>query len=176
MILHHCSFILDSEAEFVTSHSLSICSSIRGFANLRWWIPSYIIVTLNYNKNASSNVCDFADYWKQCCRPHPYALPIIVSFYLSFLFSLSLCLALTLLISPSLSLSIYWYVYLSLSLSLYHSLCFSFSVQISMGQGQADVALAALRESSRNGDWLCLKNLHLVTAWLPQLEKVGNGN
>ncbi|XP_056138994.1 cytoplasmic dynein 2 heavy chain 1 [Lampris incognitus] len=43
--------------------------------------------------------------------------------------------------------------------------------EISMGQGQADVALAALRESSINGDWLCLKNLHLVTAWLPLLEK-----
>lgn len=43
-----------------------------------------------------------------------------------------------------------------------------------MGQGQADVALGTLRECSRNGDWLCLKNLHLVTAWLPHLEKVGN--
>uniref|UniRef100_A0A8C9YHS7 Cytoplasmic dynein 2 heavy chain 1 n=1 Tax=Sander lucioperca TaxID=283035 RepID=A0A8C9YHS7_SANLU len=42
---------------------------------------------------------------------------------------------------------------------------------ISMGQGQADVALATLRECSRNGDWLCLKNLHLVTIWLPLLEK-----
>uniref|UniRef100_A0A3P8WNV8 Cytoplasmic dynein 2 heavy chain 1 n=1 Tax=Cynoglossus semilaevis TaxID=244447 RepID=A0A3P8WNV8_CYNSE len=42
---------------------------------------------------------------------------------------------------------------------------------ISMGQGQADVALATLRECSRNGEWLCLKNLHLVTAWLPILEK-----
>uniref|UniRef100_A0A671UTR1 Cytoplasmic dynein 2 heavy chain 1 n=1 Tax=Sparus aurata TaxID=8175 RepID=A0A671UTR1_SPAAU len=42
---------------------------------------------------------------------------------------------------------------------------------ISMGQGQADVALATLRECSRNGDWLCLKNLHLVTSWLPLLEK-----
>lgn len=42
-----------------------------------------------------------------------------------------------------------------------------------MGQGQADVALATLRECSRNGDWVCLKNLHLVTAWLPLLEKVG---
>lgn len=41
-----------------------------------------------------------------------------------------------------------------------------------MGQGQADVALAALRDCSRNGEWLCLKNLHLVTAWLPLLEKV----
>uniref|UniRef100_A0A8C8DIA2 Dynein cytoplasmic 2 heavy chain 1 n=1 Tax=Oryzias sinensis TaxID=183150 RepID=A0A8C8DIA2_9TELE len=43
--------------------------------------------------------------------------------------------------------------------------------EISMGQGQADVALGTLRECSRNGDWLCLKNLHLVTAWLPHLEK-----
>uniref|UniRef100_A0A8C9YPH8 Cytoplasmic dynein 2 heavy chain 1 n=1 Tax=Sander lucioperca TaxID=283035 RepID=A0A8C9YPH8_SANLU len=43
--------------------------------------------------------------------------------------------------------------------------------EISMGQGQADVALATLRECSRNGDWLCLKNLHLVTIWLPLLEK-----
>ncbi|XP_036005544.1 cytoplasmic dynein 2 heavy chain 1 isoform X1 [Fundulus heteroclitus] len=47
--------------------------------------------------------------------------------------------------------------------------------EISMGQGQADVALATLRECSRNGDWLCLKNLHLVTAWLPLLEKEING-
>ncbi|XP_068612804.1 cytoplasmic dynein 2 heavy chain 1 isoform X2 [Brachionichthys hirsutus] len=43
--------------------------------------------------------------------------------------------------------------------------------EISMGQGQADVALTTLRECSRNGDWLCLKNLHLVTTWLPLLEK-----
>ena len=32
-----------------------------------------------------------------------------------------------------------------------------------MGQGQADVALQMLRECAINGDWLCLKNLHLVT-------------
>lgn len=43
--------------------------------------------------------------------------------------------------------------------------------QIAMGQGQADVAMQLLRESSRNGQWLCLKNLHLVTSWLPLLEK-----
>ena len=41
-----------------------------------------------------------------------------------------------------------------------------------MGQGQADIALQKLSECSRNGEWLCLKNLHLVTAWLPVLEKV----
>ncbi|XP_071126281.1 cytoplasmic dynein 2 heavy chain 1-like isoform X2 [Mytilus edulis] len=43
--------------------------------------------------------------------------------------------------------------------------------QVAMGQGQADIAMQLLRECSQNGEWLCLKNLHLVTAWLPQLEK-----
>uniref|UniRef100_A0AAR2JK60 Cytoplasmic dynein 2 heavy chain 1 n=1 Tax=Pygocentrus nattereri TaxID=42514 RepID=A0AAR2JK60_PYGNA len=43
--------------------------------------------------------------------------------------------------------------------------------EVAMGQGQADVALQVLRECVRNGEWLCLKNLHLVTAWLPLLEK-----
>ena len=41
-----------------------------------------------------------------------------------------------------------------------------------MGQGQSDIAMHQLRECSQNGEWLCLKNLHLVTAWLPVLEKV----
>uniref|UniRef100_A0A8C4RQF1 Cytoplasmic dynein 2 heavy chain 1 n=1 Tax=Erpetoichthys calabaricus TaxID=27687 RepID=A0A8C4RQF1_ERPCA len=40
-----------------------------------------------------------------------------------------------------------------------------------MGQGQADIAIQTLKECARNGEWLCLKNLHLVTAWLPVLEK-----
>ncbi|XP_072546992.1 cytoplasmic dynein 2 heavy chain 1 isoform X2 [Salminus brasiliensis] len=43
--------------------------------------------------------------------------------------------------------------------------------EVAMGQGQADVALQVLRECVRSGEWLCLKNLHLVTAWLPLLEK-----
>ena len=41
-----------------------------------------------------------------------------------------------------------------------------------MGQGQAEVAMQLLQECATNGEWLCLKNLHLVTAWLPSLEKV----
>ena len=41
-----------------------------------------------------------------------------------------------------------------------------------MGQGQAEVAMQLLHECSSSGEWLCLKNLHLVTAWLPTLEKV----
>ncbi|KAF4008811.1 hypothetical protein G4228_000485 [Cervus hanglu yarkandensis] len=43
--------------------------------------------------------------------------------------------------------------------------------QIAMGQGQADLAVQMLKECARSGDWLCLKNLHLVVSWLPVLEK-----
>ncbi|XP_058887125.1 cytoplasmic dynein 2 heavy chain 1-like [Acipenser ruthenus] len=43
--------------------------------------------------------------------------------------------------------------------------------EVAMGQGQADIAIQTLKECARNGEWLCLKNLHLVTAWLPVLEK-----
>ncbi|KAG7470921.1 hypothetical protein MATL_G00119020 [Megalops atlanticus] len=43
--------------------------------------------------------------------------------------------------------------------------------EVAMGQGQADIAIHTLKECARNGEWLCLKNLHLVTAWLPLLEK-----
>ncbi|XP_064157010.1 dynein cytoplasmic 2 heavy chain 1 isoform X2 [Anguilla rostrata] len=43
--------------------------------------------------------------------------------------------------------------------------------EVAMGQGQADIAIQTLRECARSGEWLCLKNLHLVTAWLPLLEK-----
>lgn len=40
-----------------------------------------------------------------------------------------------------------------------------------MGQGQAEVAMNLLRQCAKNGDWLCLKNIHLVVSWLPTLEK-----
>eukprot|EP00879_Flechtneria_rotunda_P033494 GHRR01037104.1.p1 GENE.GHRR01037104.1~~GHRR01037104.1.p1 ORF type:complete len:375 (+),score=155.42 GHRR01037104.1:59-1183(+) len=43
--------------------------------------------------------------------------------------------------------------------------------EVAMGQGQADVALQLLKECARTGDWLLLKNLHLVVSWLPLLEK-----
>ena len=43
--------------------------------------------------------------------------------------------------------------------------------EIAMGQGQMEIALELLKKCSINGEWLCLKNLHLVVAWLPILEK-----
>ena len=40
-----------------------------------------------------------------------------------------------------------------------------------MGQGQAEVALSKLHKAAEHGYWLCLKNLHLMTFWIPILEK-----
>lgn len=42
---------------------------------------------------------------------------------------------------------------------------------LAMGGGTHDLAMSLLRETSLEGAWLCLQNLHLVVAWLPLLEK-----
>ncbi|KAK4472017.1 hypothetical protein MN116_005393, partial [Schistosoma mekongi] len=43
--------------------------------------------------------------------------------------------------------------------------------QIAMGHDQTDLAISELHSAVKLGDWLCLKNLHLVIHWLPILEK-----
>eukprot|EP00736_Rhodelphis_marinus_P001173 Rmarinus@m.17616 len=43
--------------------------------------------------------------------------------------------------------------------------------QLAMGQGQSQLAVSMLRDCASSGQWLCLKNVHLVTGWLPVLEK-----
>jgi dynein heavy chain 2 len=43
--------------------------------------------------------------------------------------------------------------------------------EISMGQGQTDYALEKLREAMKHGQWICLKNIHLMTYWIPVLVK-----
>ena len=43
--------------------------------------------------------------------------------------------------------------------------------QLAMGGGQNDDAIRLLHEAARAGDWICLKNLHLVISWVPLLEK-----
>ncbi|CAG2057090.1 unnamed protein product [Timema podura] len=40
-----------------------------------------------------------------------------------------------------------------------------------MGQSQADAALELITSAAHSGEWVCLKNIHLMTAWLPSLEK-----
>ena len=52
---------------------------------------------------------------------------------------------------------------------------FFFDLQIALGQDQREKAVEALKSSSSNGDWLCLKNLHLCISWLPTLENVSFG-
>jgi len=42
---------------------------------------------------------------------------------------------------------------------------------MAMGGGQNDAAIQLLRDAAHKGDWVYLKNLHLVTSWLPTLEK-----
>jgi dynein heavy chain 2 len=46
--------------------------------------------------------------------------------------------------------------------------------ELAMGGGQQQVAEQLLAAAAASGDWLCLKNLHLVVAWLPVLEKLLN--
>eukprot|EP00981_Chlorochromonas_danica_P004240 scaffold857_cov152-Ochromonas_danica.AAC.23 len=43
--------------------------------------------------------------------------------------------------------------------------------ELAMGGGQQEVAVHLLKSAAADGSWLCLKNLHLVVAWLPSLEK-----
>lgn len=44
-------------------------------------------------------------------------------------------------------------------------------VQLSMGGGQNEAALNLMKAAAEKGQWVCLKNVHLVTGWLSVLEK-----
>lgn len=43
--------------------------------------------------------------------------------------------------------------------------------ELSMGGNQNELALEMLRDAAKKGQWLCLKNLHLVVSFLNQLEQ-----
>ncbi|KAG5494148.1 hypothetical protein JKF63_01983 [Porcisia hertigi] len=43
--------------------------------------------------------------------------------------------------------------------------------QLALGSGQTNKAMRLLRESAAKGDWVFLKNLHLVIPWVSQLQK-----
>jgi dynein heavy chain 2 len=40
-----------------------------------------------------------------------------------------------------------------------------------MGGRQNETAIELIKNAAIKGEWVCLKNLHLVTSWLPSLEK-----
>ena len=44
-------------------------------------------------------------------------------------------------------------------------------LEVAMGQGQAEVAIEKIKIAAQEGSWLVLKNLHLMTFWIPTLEK-----
>jgi dynein heavy chain 2, cytosolic len=44
--------------------------------------------------------------------------------------------------------------------------------EVAMGGGQQEEALRLIERAAREGGWVCLKNLHLVTSWLPTLQRV----
>jgi dynein heavy chain 2 len=48
--------------------------------------------------------------------------------------------------------------------------------EIAMGQGQTDYALEKIREAMKHGHWICLKNVHLMTYWIPLLIQEINSN
>lgn len=43
--------------------------------------------------------------------------------------------------------------------------------EVALGQGQTDYAIEKLRESMKHGQWVVMKNLHLMTFWIPVLMK-----
>lgn len=45
-------------------------------------------------------------------------------------------------------------------------------LQIALGQGQETNVDQLLAEAANQGQWLCLKNLHLMSSWLSQLDKL----
>lgn len=43
--------------------------------------------------------------------------------------------------------------------------------ELAMGGGQNEIAIETMKEAAAKGEWVCLKNLHLITPWLTVLEK-----
>ncbi|ETO22419.1 dynein heavy chain, partial [Reticulomyxa filosa] len=44
-------------------------------------------------------------------------------------------------------------------------------VEIAMGSNQKEHCLLAIKEAAEKGNWICLKNLHLVTPWVNDIIK-----
>lgn len=43
--------------------------------------------------------------------------------------------------------------------------------EIALGQGQNQAAIEALQAAASTGAWLCIKNAHLATVWLPEFHR-----
>lgn len=47
-------------------------------------------------------------------------------------------------------------------------------IEIAMGTDETEKAAESLVQAARNGQWICLKNVHLVSSWLPALDRLMN--
>lgn len=47
-------------------------------------------------------------------------------------------------------------------------------VEIAMGTDETEKATESVMQAARNGHWTCLKNIHLVSGWLPVLDRLMN--
>lgn len=47
-------------------------------------------------------------------------------------------------------------------------------IEIAMGTDETEKAAEFVRQAAQNGHWICLKNVHLVTGWLPVLDRLIN--
>lgn len=47
-------------------------------------------------------------------------------------------------------------------------------IEIAMGTDETEKATESVMEAAKNGYWICLKNVHLVSSWLPALDRLMN--
>lgn len=47
-------------------------------------------------------------------------------------------------------------------------------VEIAMGTDETEKATEFMKQAAQNGQWICLKNVHLVSSWLPDLDRLMN--
>ena len=47
-------------------------------------------------------------------------------------------------------------------------------IEIAMGTDETEKATELVMQAARSGQWVCLKNVHLVSSWLPSLDRMMN--